>query len=66
MDQETAEIIRDIEEDRLTLGDRITELERKLKQVTDWRSYYARNVWRIIGAAFFLGMSISRIIKQSQ
>jgi Flp pilus assembly protein TadB len=45
MDQRTARIVKDIAEDRQRLGDNIAELERKLRQAADWRSYYARNPW---------------------
>jgi len=49
MDQRTAGIVKDIAEDRQRMGDNIAELEGKLRQTADWRSYYARNPWTMLG-----------------
>jgi ElaB/YqjD/DUF883 family membrane-anchored ribosome-binding protein len=62
MDQRTARIVKDIAEDRQRLGDNIAELERKLRQAADWRSYYARNPWTMLGVALGGGFLVAGIL----
>jgi ElaB/YqjD/DUF883 family membrane-anchored ribosome-binding protein len=62
MDQRTAGIVKDIAEDRQRLGDNIAELERRLRRAADWRSYYARNPWTMLGVALGGGFLVAGIL----
>jgi membrane protein implicated in regulation of membrane protease activity len=63
MDERTAQIVKDIAEERQRLGDNIAEFDRKVKNAVDWRSYFARNPWGMLGLAFGGGWLLSGLLR---
>jgi ElaB/YqjD/DUF883 family membrane-anchored ribosome-binding protein len=66
MDAQSEQIIKDIETKREKLGENLAELETKVRDATDWRTYYNRNPWIILGAAVAGGLFISALIVPSK
>jgi ElaB/YqjD/DUF883 family membrane-anchored ribosome-binding protein len=62
MDQRAAEIVKEIEDRRLRLGDSLQELETKVRDVTDWRTYYQRKPWLAIGLALGGGLLLAGLL----
>jgi ElaB/YqjD/DUF883 family membrane-anchored ribosome-binding protein len=62
MDQRAAEIVKDIEDRRLRLGDSLQELETKVRDVADWRTYYQRNPWVALGLALGGGLLLAGLL----
>lgn len=61
MDQRTSEIVEDIFQQRLRLGDNIAELEQKVRAATTWQTYFARKPWTMLGLALGGGFLVSAI-----
>jgi ElaB/YqjD/DUF883 family membrane-anchored ribosome-binding protein len=61
MDERAAEIVKDISEERQRLGDSIAALEHKVREASDWRVYFARKPWVLLGAAFGAGFLLPRL-----
>ena len=59
MDERTAEIVRDIGENRLRLAEDFDQLGGKLRAASDWRSYFARQPWLTLGVALMGGFLLS-------
>ncbi len=51
MDERTDQVVGEILEERQRLGDSVAELERKVKESTSWRGYFARKPWIALGLA---------------
>jgi len=61
MDERTGQIVGTILEERQRLGDNIAELERKVKDATTWRTYFARKPWTALGLALGGGFLLSAL-----
>lgn len=66
MDAQSEQIIKDIQEKRERLGDNITELENRVRDAADWRTYFNRNPWLMMGAAAAGGFLMSAILVPSR
>jgi ElaB/YqjD/DUF883 family membrane-anchored ribosome-binding protein len=62
MDERTGEIVGQIFEERQRLGSNITELEQKFKEATNWRSYFVRKPWAMLGGALAAGFLLSGVV----
>lgn len=62
MDQRAAEIIKNLSDKRQRLADNMGELERRGKQASDWRSYFGRNPWAMVGVALGGGLLLSGLL----
>ncbi len=62
MDAQSEQIIKDIQTNRERLGDNLAELENKMRDVTNWRSYFSRNPWLAMGAAAASGLLMAAIL----
>ena len=61
MDPESEQIVKRIQEKREALGDNITELQTRVRDAVDWRTYFARNPWAMIGASAVAGLLLSSL-----
>jgi len=61
MDERAVEIVNEIEEDRERLGDDLAHLERRVRQRTDWRTYFAKRPWTVLGIAVVGGFLLSAL-----
>ena len=62
MDAQSQQLIRDIEDKRERLGENLVELETRVRDATNWRTYYNRNPWIMLGAALAGGFLVSSIV----
>jgi ElaB/YqjD/DUF883 family membrane-anchored ribosome-binding protein len=62
MDAQSQQIIKDIQDKREKLGENLAELEVRVRDATNWRTYFNRNPWMIMGAAAAAGYVISAIL----
>jgi hypothetical protein len=62
MDEKSSQIINDIESTRDRLGDNLSDLESRMRQATDWRTYYQRHPMMFVGAAIGGGFLVSKIL----
>ncbi len=62
MDQRTAEIVKEIAEERQRLGDNIAQYDRKVKEAVEWRTYFARHPWAMLGFALGGGFLVSSLL----
>jgi ElaB/YqjD/DUF883 family membrane-anchored ribosome-binding protein len=46
----------------MRLGDSLQELETKVRDVTDWRTYYQQRPWLALGIAAAGGLLLSSLI----
>ncbi|HLJ48645.1 MAG TPA: hypothetical protein VKU01_21665 [Bryobacteraceae bacterium] len=61
MDEESVQIIKHIAEKREELGDNLAELEQRVRYATDWRTYFARQPWLMIGASALGGLLLAAL-----
>jgi ElaB/YqjD/DUF883 family membrane-anchored ribosome-binding protein len=66
MDAQSEQIIRDIQDKRERLGENLAELEIKVRDATNWRTYFNRNPWMMIGASAAAGFLLSAILVPSR
>ena len=66
MDAQSEQIIKDLEHQRERLSENMAELQTKVRDVTNWRTYYSRNPWVMIGAALTGGLLISAMFAGSR
>jgi hypothetical protein len=59
MGEEPDQIERHIDATRGQLGENLAELERKVKNATDWRLHFHRNPFPMMGAAFAGGLLLA-------
>lgn len=59
MDAQSEQIIKEIQEKRQRLGENLTELENKVREATDWRTYYYKNPFLMIGVAAGAGLLLA-------
>jgi ElaB/YqjD/DUF883 family membrane-anchored ribosome-binding protein len=62
MDERAAEIVKELEDRRLRLGDSLQELETKVRDVTDWRTYYQQKPWLALGLALGGGLLLAALL----
>ncbi len=60
MDEKSSQIIDEIATTRDKLGDNLNDLESRMRQATDWRTYYERHPLMFVGAALGGGFLISK------
>ena len=60
MDEKSSQIIDEIATTRDKLGDNLNALESRMREATDWRTYYERHPLMFVGAALGSGFLISR------
>jgi hypothetical protein len=65
MDEKSSQIIDEIAATRDKLGDNLNDLESRMRQVTDWRTYYERHPLVFVGAALGGGFLISKAFSGS-
>lgn len=59
MAQDPNEIEQNIRSKRRELGGHLEELEARLREDTDWRTYVRRNPLTVLAAAFGLGLTLA-------
>jgi ElaB/YqjD/DUF883 family membrane-anchored ribosome-binding protein len=62
MDERTSQIVGEIVEQRQRLGDNIAELERKVRDSTNWRAHFERKPWLALGLAMGGGFLLSALL----
>jgi hypothetical protein len=62
MGERTDQIETHIEQTRETLGSNLHELERKIKDATDWRQQFQKNPITLIGVAFGGGVLLASML----
>ena len=65
MDEKSSQIIDDIETSRAKLGENLSDLESRVRQVTDWRTHYERYPFLFIGAALGGGYLLSGLLSRN-
>ena len=66
MDAQSEQIIKNIQERRERLGDNLAELETRVRDAADWRTYFSRNPWLMMGAAAAGGLLMSAMLGPSR
>ena len=62
MDAQSEQIVRDIQDKREQLSENLSALETRVRNATDWRVYYNRYPWVLMGAALVSGLLVSSIL----
>jgi hypothetical protein len=62
MGEKPSQIIDEIETTRDKLGDNLSDLESKMREVTNWRTYYERHPMMFVGAALGGGFLLSQAL----
>ena len=62
MDEQSEQIVKRIQEQRERLGDNLAQLETRMRDATDWRTYFARNPWLMAGASAVGGLLLATIL----
>lgn len=62
MDAHSEVIIKHIQHKREQLGDNIAELETRIRDAADWRTYYVRNPWILMGVSAFGGLLLAALL----
>ena len=65
MAETSDEIKNQIDAQRDRLGDNLHELERRVKDTTDWRAHMEKRPWVVLGIAFGAGVALSGILSRS-
>ena len=65
MADEPDEIKSHIDSTRLELGGNLHELEHRMKEVVDWRTYVSKRPFTMVATAFLAGMAASALIGRS-
>ena len=66
MDTQSEQIIKNIQDHRERLGDNLAELETRVREAADWRTYFSRNPWLMMGAAAAGGLLVSAMLVPSR
>ncbi len=62
MDAQSEQIVKDIQAKRERLGDNLAELENRVRAATEWRTYFNRKPWLMLGAALGGGLILASIL----
>jgi hypothetical protein len=62
VNEKSNEIIDDIETSREKLGENLNDLESRMREATNWRTYYERHPYLFIGSAVGGGLLLSGIL----
>jgi len=62
MDAQSEQIVKDIQEKRDKLSDNLAELENRVRAAAEWRTYFNRNPWLMLGAALGGGLLLASIL----
>lgn len=66
MDEGTVAVIKNIQEERQRLGDNLEDLEKRVREVTNWRTYFNRKPWILMGLAAGGGFLLSAFLVPSR
>jgi len=66
MDVQSEQIIKDLEDKRERLSENFEELQHRMREVTNWRTYYNRNPWMGLGIAAAGGFLLSAVLGLSR
>ncbi len=66
MDTQSEQIVRNIQDSRDRLSQNISELEDRVRAATNWRTYYNRNPWTMLGVALGSGFLLSALFRPSK
>lgn len=66
MDEKSSEIIDEIETSRERLGENLNDLESRMKEATNWRTYFERHPYMFLGTAVGGGLLLSNILLGSK
>ena len=55
MDPRSEQIVKHIQQKRDPLGDNLAELQTRVREAVNWRTYFFRNPWAMIGASALAG-----------
>ena len=66
MDAQSEQIVKDLEDKRVRLTENLTELQNRVRDATNWRTYYNRNPWLMMGAALTGGLLLSAVFGNSR
>ena len=66
MDEKSSEIIDDIETSRDRLGENLNDLESRMREATNWRTYFERHPYMFLGTAVGGGLLLSGILRGSK
>lgn len=62
MDERTSTLVKGIQHEREKLGDNFAELETKVREAANWRTYYNRKPWVMLGIALGGGFLLSALL----
>ncbi len=62
MDERTGTLVKDLFEARQNLGDNLAQLETKVRDVTNWRTYFNQKPWMMMGLALGGGFLLAAIL----
>lgn len=62
MDAQSEQIVRTIQDKRDQLSDNLAALETRMREATNWRTYYNRNPWLMLGAAMVGGILAAAVV----
>jgi ElaB/YqjD/DUF883 family membrane-anchored ribosome-binding protein len=62
VDEKSSEIIDEIETSREKLGENLHDLESRMREAANWRTYYERHPYLFIGSAVGGGLLLSGIL----
>ena len=66
MDEKSSEIIEEIETSRDKLGENLNDLGSRMREATNWRTYYQRHPYLFIGSAVGGGLLLSGMLRGSR
>ena len=61
MDERTSTVVKDIFKERQKLGENLAELEIKVREAANWRTYFNKNPWMMMGLAAGGGFILSAL-----
>ena len=63
MDEKSSEIMDEIETSRDRLGENLNDLESRMREATNWRSYYDRHPYLFLGTAIGGGALLAGMLR---
>jgi hypothetical protein len=60
------QIVKDIEDKREQLSENLSALEIRVRDATNWRVYFNRSPWLMMGAALMSGWLVSSVLIPSR